>query len=496
MSYSKYLVIAVMLLLFFNCKQPALLPGQKGQTYPILISEIDNREIPEGTSMRVHFAAIDDHLEMLKFHAENLPAFVKIVQEYNGKGFFQIDPPFGSKGTYNIRLFAENNGQLGVREFLIKVQSAPRNILYLSPKSHDFEASGTREDPLPSLEAISKVKFPLGKEMNLYLQDGYHGHPHFSASSCNIYAAAGAKPVLSGISFEAVSQVAISGITISPEGKASFYKDFSVVIDSLSNGVNISNCEIKTAENTTNWTQDEWDERANGGIITYGDNCIIENNFLKNIFHAVQTDADNIIVKYNIIDRFAGDAIRNTGDNNIYSHNLIKNAVVDDYSDPDGNHDDCFQSWTFGKPISNIIIKDNIAISCLEPNLRLKARVVQGIACFDGFEENWIIEGNLVLIDHPHGIALFGAKKCIITKNTVLRNPYHFFDFESNPWIMINDHKDGRPSSGNIVKNNLCDALEIKTEQGINQGNIIIDSNYDDYFQNYEGWDFRRGENK
>ena len=486
----KHIKALLFLLIILGCKQQSILPQQEKED-TILISPINNQQVLEGTSMQIHFAALDDHLETLKFTAPNLPAFVKMIPRKNGRGYFQIDAIKGTVGKYKIRLIADNNQGKGEKTFEMEVLPMPEHILYLSPQSNDLAADGTRSNPLPALDVFIKNKPDAIAETYLYLLDGYHGQPHITGNKYHIYAAANNRPILSGIHFQGVTNTSLIGIEIKQGGVAPFQKGFSVVIDSLSERVQISNCQIRTAENTGVWTQEEWDARASSGVMVYGGACTVSNNLFESNFHALQTDADNNSVEYNIIDRFAGDAIRNTGDNNAYRYNLIKNAVVDDYSDVDGNHDDCFQSWTFTAPIRNIILENNIAISCVEPDLPLKTRVLQGLVCFDGFEENWIIKNNLVVLDHPHGIALFGAKNCIITNNTTLRNPYHFFSFESDPWIMITNHKDGRPSRDNIVKNNLCGALEIKDSSALIQNNIDIKGQYEQYLKDYHGWDFR-----
>ncbi|MEZ4908040.1 MAG: hypothetical protein R2771_10490 [Saprospiraceae bacterium] len=112
------------------------------------------------------------------------------------------------------------------------------------------------------------------------------------------------------------------------------------------------------------------------------------------------------MVSGNTIYYFAGDGIRNTGDNNIFRFNCIYDAIIDDYYEPGGNYDDMFQAWTFGNPIKNIVIENNLGISCTDSNLNYKAKIVQGIVCFDGFEERLDYKNNIVITDHPHGISL------------------------------------------------------------------------------------------
>ena len=45
---------------------------------------------------------------------------------------------------------------------------------------------------------------------------------------------------------------------------------------------------------------------------------------------------------------------------------------------------------------------------------------LQGIGCFDGMFVDWIIENNVIIVDHYHGITLGGARGCRIVNNTVI----------------------------------------------------------------------------
>jgi parallel beta-helix repeat protein len=67
--------------------------------------------------------------------------------------------------------------------------------------------------------------------------------------------------------------------------------------------------------------------------------------------------------------------------------------------------------------------------------------------------EGWIVENNVVITDHWHGISFYGAINCRIINNTVVDNDAAP---SPDPWIMVNNHKNGTPSSGVIVRNNIA----------------------------------------
>lgn len=327
--------------------------------------------------------------------------------------------------------------------------------------------------------------------ITIFLNSGsYRNFTIKNQSNITLVPAMGQKPTLQGITIENSSNIQILSLDIQAEKKEG-KKDFYVKIDKASSNITVANCKIQAAEETEPWEPKDWQSKAGNGIFSEGDNCIFKNNLIRHIHHGIETKGNNCIVANNIIIRFAGDAIRNTGNNNIFDSNYLADALVDDYSAKGGNHDDLFQSWTFDKPISNLIIKNNIAISCTDTLNHLLSKNVQGIACFDGFEENWIIENNLVILEHPHGIALFGANNCKIKNNKIIYNPFQKYQFESLPWIMIHDHKDGRKSHNNLITNNITSAIAVKDKESATiTNNTITSKPFSKYFQDYQNWIF------
>ncbi|MEZ4907257.1 MAG: hypothetical protein R2771_06390 [Saprospiraceae bacterium] len=81
----------------------------------------------------------------------------------------------------------------------------------------------------------------------------------------------------------------------------------------------------------------------------------------------------------------------------------------------------------------NINIIGNQVTDISYDDLPLQTTVMQGLVDFDGFAENWVIENNLVVIHHPHGISLYGATNCKIINNTVVKNPFRKYFTTENP---------------------------------------------------------------
>jgi parallel beta-helix repeat protein len=64
--------------------------------------------------------------------------------------------------------------------------------------------------------------------------------------------------------------------------------------------------------------------------------------------------------------------------------------------------------------------------------------------------EDWVVENNVVLVSHYHGITLSGARRCRVINNTAV-DPEGGFPC----WIRIGNHKDGTLSEDCVVRNNI-----------------------------------------
>ena len=45
---------------------------------------------------------------------------------------------------------------------------------------------------------------------------------------------------------------------------------------------------------------------------------------------------------------------------------------------------------------------------------------MQAIGCFDGWFVNWVVENNVIITDHWHGITFLGMRDSRIVNNTVI----------------------------------------------------------------------------
>jgi hypothetical protein len=189
-----------------------------------------------------------------------------------------------------------------------------------------------------------------------------------------------------------------------------------------------------------------------------------------------------MLVESNVVENFAGDGLRGLGNDQVFQYNTVKNCY-----DVNENHDDGFQSWSINDdpPRERVVLRGNTIINYTDPNQPFRG-TLQGIGCFDGPYIDWVVENNLVAVDHWHGISLYGAVNSRIVNNTVLDLNN---DSPGPPWSKFFDHKDGTPSENCIVRNNLSTSIS-------NSGNDILDHNIiienpQDFFVDPANLDFR-----
>lgn len=346
----------------------------------------------------------------------------------------------------------------------------------------------------------------------LILRDGYHGFLTYSEMIFKewptIEAYDNEEPIFSRINFTgAFEKIYLKNLTIN---KSSFVGDESYWIADEIN-YNTSSClylgssnfwgpcreikinglEIKTTDNVTLWNANTWVERAASGIsLRSAKKVDVVNCNIKNIQMGISIDynSDSSNVAHNNISNYSGDGARLCSNDCFFGYNKISNCY-----DVDENHDDGIQSFSRGADgssgsgvLKNNVVRSNLIIGVTDFN-NVLAGNPQGIGCFDGLFENWIVENNVIITNHYHGISFYGFINSQILNNTVVDQ---VFDDGMAPWIRINNHKNGTKSNNCIVANNIA-ASSISTEGDdiITCNNFIIGSDnhglYEYLFDDY-----------
>ncbi len=333
---------------------------------------------------------------------------------------------------------------------------------------------------------------PIHAGDTLIVLSGLHGkffqRGSFNESYITIKAMDGHQPIISEINLTAGSNWRFEGLTISSEPYGEYLTSNLMYLQSHGwhgpiNNLHIKDCNLYSTANSTPWSKDDWLSNSRTGMSIVGDSVLVENCHLLNVNFGISLVGKNLIALNNTIENFAGDGMRALGPNIVIEGNTIKNCYkIND------NHDDGIQSFNLGTyDTRNVIIRGNTILNYEDPNQPLLG-TLQGIGCFDGPFNNWIIENNVISVDHWHGISLYGAFDCIIRNNTVI-DPTP--DITPGPsWIRINPHKDGTESKNNIVANNITNTMVVTGTSTFKNLLIKDYQSYDENFVDYTIYDF------
>ena len=361
---------------------------------------------------------------------------------------------------------------------------------YVDPVKGGANNPGTIEQPWRTLQEMFSLRKTFEGGDTIYLREGYHGDVVINGendSYVTIEAYKNEEPSVSRIRISNARFWHIKGLKISPEFAQPYKQHTLVDISESASHIKIENCMIFSVKDSSGWSAEDWVKKSCFGFVTQGTNIRLANNHLLNVDHGFLVIGKHSIVENNIVENFSGDGICALGDHGVYQYNVIKNCFkVDD------NHDDGIQSWSVGEKgvgsgvVKDVVLNGNLIINHSDPNQKYKG-TPQGIGCFDGFYEDWVITNNIVIVDHWHGITLGGARNCRIINNTVV-------DINEGtpgpPWIVIDKHKDGRESTNNIIRNNLAKTFPSKAGIGRMDHNMVITS-YEDFFEDYSKLDLR-----
>lgn len=298
----------------------------------------------------------------------------------------------------------------------------------------------------------------------IVLQSGSYGdlviNGRAPSATVAIRAAVGATPVFTHIRIQNSSHWTVAGVAVKPRYTSGADGTTAVILDG--DNLSIEDSRIDYVDDVTPWSIADWLARAGNGISLDGTHLIARGNTITAVDHGINSSGTDTLVSGNLIANFRGDGIRGLGDRSVYEYNTIKNAYgIDD------NHDDGFQSWSYGAGgvgtgvVRDVVLRGNVIIDFEDPN-QFEKTELQGIGLFDGMFENWVVENNLIITNHWHGISFYGAINCRIVNNTVIDNDQAP---EPDPWIMVHAHKNGTPSTGVIVRNNI--ATDYSLEGGV-----------------------------
>ncbi len=380
--------------------------------------------------------------------------------------------------------------------FIMILQATPliSKTYYADPVNGSINNAGDFDNPWSTLEQVfaSNAHRELGAGDSLLLMNGHHGAASIKGMFSDVLVIApynDHQPSLTNAFFDGARKIKLVGMTISPELSESYKKVNLVEISYGASEIIVQECFGYSVLDNSSLTQSEWSTTMCSGALILGNDNIIRDCHFLNVRFGITAElaGKRNRVEHNIIENFSADGMRGIGDYSVFEYNTVKNCY-----DVDDNHDDGFQSWSRGPDgvgkytVRGVVLRGNTIINQTDPNQKFPGPL-QGVGCFDGMYEDWVIENNVVIVNHWHGISLYGAKNCKIVNNTLI----DLNDSDPGPpWIKITAHKNGDKSTDNIVKNNLATA--VSNDAGIGQVgyNMIVKySEYDDYFVDAENFD-------
>ncbi len=355
-----------------------------------------------------------------------------------------------------------------------------------------YEYTPLPYDPAGSQLVIKNAGAPIHAGDTLLLRDGLHGEVEidrmYNVAIITIMAAPGHTPLLAKLHLRSCRNWRLQGLDISSEPYNYYVNDKLLYIESHSwrgpaSHIEIIGCHLYSGTNSWDWTAQDWLAKVSSGIHIKGNHVLVQDNILTNVDMGITLVGDSCQAINNQVINFSGDGMRPLGAYLLLEGNTIKNCF-----DVDDNHDDGIQSFNLGTyDVHHVTIRGNTIINYEDPNQPLLGPL-QGMGFFDGPYNNWIVENNVVSVNHWHGITFLGAYDCQVLNNTVIDPTPDITPGAS--WIRIDDHKDGTPSAGCVVKNNVANQFIVDGEMS---NNVVINTypQYDAHFQAFAEYNFR-----
>ncbi|WP_458628303.1 choice-of-anchor Q domain-containing protein [Winogradskyella sp. PC D3.3] len=472
------------------------------------LTYIGNQNVQEQSTLNVNITASDMDGDALSIASNNLPNFASLTDNGDGTAVIFLSPQLGDASTYSATINVSDGIETVTETISIVVtayQTPVAGVYYCDPINGNINNDGSQANPWSTLAAVVYTNKPLNSGDIIYLMSGDHGDPYINNRSFNDYvtvkALSGNAPIIKSIQLVNSSYWAFDGIKIDGTNNNKTKEQVLFSSDINSHHTKIINSTISSAENIETWTKTDWYNKVTSGIQIRSDYAYLENNIIKNTYHALEVRGEFTEVHNNLIDNFAGDAIRGLGSNSTYENNTIRDCYINDYAI---QHDDGFQAYNLESDpkISNITLRNNVFMLFADPvtpfiqTNSLVGDLMQGIIITDGYADGWVVENNIVSNNQDHGISLYGARNCKVQNNTVVQSPL-YSDADHVPWIMLTDQtKTGQTNFNNVIRNNISAKYTTWTYDATStvEHNITIDgsnyANYSNYFVDYITNDF------
>jgi len=316
---------------------------------------------------------------------------------------------------------------------------------------------------------------PVKPGDTVLLRSGWHGvlriASGYNHKPITIAAASGHTPAVGWIDIGGGSNWVVRGLAVSPSLSPMPLKPVPGSLVTLgehgeedSSGLVVEDCFVYSVLDASAWSARDWVAKPASGIWLgrHGRAHVARNNYVLNTRFGINLCAPDCVAEGNVVANFSADGLRVTRDGQVAQFNVIKNNFVG-ARDGDDNHDDGIQAFLFNVgtgTLRDITLRGNIVIAEESQGLPFR-NGLQGIGCFDGPLVRFLVESNVVAVNHAHGISLYDAQGCTIRDNACFGQP----PGRARPWIMLGQKKS--QAGGNFVSNNVAHTYNFKADKNV-----------------------------
>lgn len=276
------------------------------------------------------------------------------------------------------------------------------------------------------------------------------------------------------ITFNGAKNITIDAVKVDLQNHpAEAYKDVGVRVSNSSN-IEISNSDVSSNASSQNAIS------TTGIYVRGSSNVVLDNNTISEFgWGSVVQQSSNVAVSNNTYHDNLGDNARYASDisNIVVEGNTFYPPALDN---PLNTHQDNIQFWTTDatKDSANIVVRGNTIYNYTESTVQNIFMRGDYLNSADGLSnefryENVVIEENVIVGNHAHGITISAADGVTIQNNTVL-----YAGLEAHPDAVNVPKINVSSSTGVTVVDNVTNGVNISesSAQGaVVQGNIIVD---------------------
>lgn len=377
---------------------------------------------------------------------------------------------------------------------------------WVDPETGSMENPGTEEAPWSTLQEVfeagkistfdgsgnpKNAAGPVKGGDTIWLRSGYHGSVSlitaYNETPILVSAVEGATAKLGSVFLRKVRGWHFRGLDVCQEyapEPAQTRLVYVVNWGGPASEVTIEDCDIASVKDASGWSADDWNGRACHGISVIGTGHALIRNRLRNVSHAITLSGDHHRAEGNSIQHIAADGIV-CGGNDL---SIVRNEIRFFYN-VSANHDDAIQFHRGpdgDTPIERARVEGNLIVAANGPFSGL-LRSPQGICSFGCPFVDAVVENNVVIVQHHHGISLYNSQGGRIVNNTVL-----------NPWgggyatgILSLTTGSGSISRDTLVRNNLVSADRAFSGENITKDHNVVVTDLAAFFVDPDAFDFR-----